>query len=464
MSTTDAAADGMTGRLKEHGGGRGAGHVPAATGQSGRADRLVGINQLIGYNVACYRKAAGLTQEELGKRLGGWTKVAVSAAERSWDGKRVRRFDADELVALAWALGVPVLALLLPPEDIRHELSYEIDVLGTPDLDVSALLALLLPSASGPNSSGPFLEYRKRLMALGVRHPEQVIEEVRNRAESVDQDADDASDILRDIRAARQMRGELEARVKELRAFEREYRAELVSRLQGQLLYLLGATTSSDSGIDIAGPGWVGQIKAHKLPGESRQHRASTRSGSVVTLSSADRTAELQAVAKSPATGPDAAQARDLYAALLPVIERVLGPEHPDSLTARADHADWTGHAGDIAEARDLYAELIPVMERVLREDHPDIKSARGAFAWWAVEAGDTVGSGKQSPEALDFRAGHANWTGEIGDPAGARDLFTALLPVMEQVLGSQHPDTAAARQDLARWTAEARDLAGGVA
>jgi hypothetical protein len=37
-------------------------------------------------------------------------------------------------------------------------------------------------------------------------------------------------------------------------------------------------------------------------------------------------------------------------------------------------------------------------------------------------------------------RAELARWTGEAGDPAGARDQFAALLPVQEQVLGPEHP------------------------
>ena len=41
-----------------------------------------------------------------------------------------------------------------------------------------------------------------------------------------------------------------------------------------------------------------------------------------------------------------AARARDQYAALLPVCERVLGPEHPLTLAARANLAAWTGQAG----------------------------------------------------------------------------------------------------------------------
>jgi len=37
--------------------------------------------------------------------------------------------------------------------------------------------------------------------------------------------------------------------------------------------------------------------------------------------------------------------ARDTYAALLPIRERVSGPEHPDTLTARGDLAYWTRQA-----------------------------------------------------------------------------------------------------------------------
>lgn len=78
--------------------------------------RHVTINQVAAWNLAYFRKAAGLTQEELGARL-GWSKAIVSAAERSWDGRRVRHFSADDLISIAMALNVPVTALFLPPED-----------------------------------------------------------------------------------------------------------------------------------------------------------------------------------------------------------------------------------------------------------------------------------------------------------------------------------------------------------
>src|SRR5260370_574577 len=42
----------------------------------------------------------------------------------------------------------------------------------------------------------------------------------------------------------------------------------------------------------------------------------------------------------------DAAGARDQYAALLPIPERVPGAEHPDTLTTRNNLAYWTEQAG----------------------------------------------------------------------------------------------------------------------
>ena len=77
----------------------------------------VTVNQLVAYNMASFRKAAGITQETMGEMLGGWSAASVSAAERSWDGKRIKRFDADEIVRIAWVLGVPLVALFLPPPD-----------------------------------------------------------------------------------------------------------------------------------------------------------------------------------------------------------------------------------------------------------------------------------------------------------------------------------------------------------
>ena len=78
-------------------------------------------NQIVAYNLARIRKVRGLSQgqaaELLEPYLGArWSKAVYSAAERSYDGKRVRQFTADNLVAISKAFGVPVVYFFLPPK------------------------------------------------------------------------------------------------------------------------------------------------------------------------------------------------------------------------------------------------------------------------------------------------------------------------------------------------------------
>ena len=95
------------------------------------------------------------------------------------------------------------------------------------------------------------------------------------------------------------------------------------------------------------------------------------------------------------------AGARNQYAALVPVFERVLGAEHPHTLTARVNLAFYTGEAGDAAGARDQYAALVPVLERVLGAEHPHTLTARSDLARWTRLAQNSESStgGNPSPD-----------------------------------------------------------------
>jgi hypothetical protein len=167
----------------------------------------------------------------------------------------------------------------------------------------------------------------------------------------------------------------------------------------------------------------------------------------------------------------NAAGARDRFAALLPICERVSGPEHPDTLNVRHSLAHWIGEAGDAATARDQYAALLPVRERILGPERRDTLTTRGNLARYTGKAGDAAAArdqyaallparerilGPEHPDTLAARHSLAYWTGEAGDAAAARDQFTALLPVRERILGPEHPDTLTTRADLARSTGEA--------
>jgi transcriptional regulator with XRE-family HTH domain len=79
--------------------------------------RRITPNQLVAFNMRRWRKAAGLTQADLGEALDREPRE-ISARERSWDeGARPREFNADDLLALAAALDVPLAAFFLPPDD-----------------------------------------------------------------------------------------------------------------------------------------------------------------------------------------------------------------------------------------------------------------------------------------------------------------------------------------------------------
>jgi transcriptional regulator with XRE-family HTH domain len=177
-------------------------------------ERAVTVNQLVAYNLAFYRKAAGLTQEDLGTRLGGWSAASVSAAERSWDGSRVKKFDADEIANIAGALGVPVIALFLPPEDDRTAVHYAVHPPGleaTWPFDYGTAVLAAWDDADSPVMGA----FRRRLIAAGETG--QV-------------------DFAAPVRASE----DLQRRIEDLRTFEREYRTKLQAYVEGQLLELYG--------------------------------------------------------------------------------------------------------------------------------------------------------------------------------------------------------------------------------
>jgi hypothetical protein len=77
-------------------------------------------NQLVAYNLMRSRLGHGWSQEQAAERLEPllgvrWSKTVYSAAERSYQGKRVRQFSADELLAFSIAFGEPVQYFFLPP-------------------------------------------------------------------------------------------------------------------------------------------------------------------------------------------------------------------------------------------------------------------------------------------------------------------------------------------------------------
>lgn len=158
---------------------------------------------------------------------------------------------------------------------------------------------------------------------------------------------------------------------------------------------------------------------------------------------------------------------------------RVLGADHPDTLTTRGNLARWQGEAGHPAAAAAATERLLADLLRVLGPDHSDTLAAFGNLARWCGEAGDPAGAlaasqrlladrlrmhGPDHPDTLITRGNLARWRGETGDPAGAVAALEELLADRIRILGTDHPDTLGTRNNLAYWRGESGDPSGAAA
>ncbi|MGW8439312.1 tetratricopeptide repeat protein, partial [Nocardiopsis sp. NPDC055879] len=65
---------------------------------------------------------------------------------------------------------------------------------------------------------------------------------------------------------------------------------------------------------------------------------------------------------------------------------RILGPDHPDTLTTRHNLAVWTYECGDSTNAIRLLAVLVVDLRRVLGPDYPDTQASGQVLRYWQDE------------------------------------------------------------------------------
>src|SRR5216683_1165361 len=139
-----------------------------------------------------------------------------------------------------------------------------------------------------------------------------------------------------------------------------------------------------------------------------------------------------------------------------PDVAPVLVPLLEDPLAAKDAIAALRQHSL-ISPPVDGSVSVHPLVQAVTA----DQMSAELAAAWRQAAAAVIEATIPDDTDTPATWHNLAHWTGESGDPAGARDQFAALLPVSELVLGADHPDTLADRYTLAYWAGKAGDPAG---
>jgi len=143
--------------------------VDTQRNDTGPPIREITVNQVVAWNTARYRRAAGLTQEQLGARV-GWSGESVSQAERSFQpAARTREFDAQQTAVLALALGVPLTALFLPPADDAAAARYVIPGDRGIRYDMRDYMALAV-TPDGDDDTPVFGLYRERFNTAASRY------------------------------------------------------------------------------------------------------------------------------------------------------------------------------------------------------------------------------------------------------------------------------------------------------
>ncbi|GIH15514.1 tetratricopeptide repeat protein [Rugosimonospora africana] len=174
-----------------------------------------------------------------------------------------------------------------------------------------------------------------------------------------------------------------------------------------------------------------------------------------------------------------AADALMYFDGLVADAQRVLGPDHPDTLSARYELGYWQGECGDFAGAAEAQERLLTDRVRALGPDHPATLSTRANVAFWRGYAGDPSRAlaeteqvladqvrvlGANHLDTLRTRHNCAHWRGTAGDPGAAATENQRLLADALRVLGPDDPDTLDTQRNLAYWRGRAGDAAGAAA
>ena len=146
------------------------------------------------------------------------------------------------------------------------------------------------------------------------------------------------------------------------------------------------------------------------------------------------------------------------------VVEEILGPDHPDTLTSRNNLAGAYYSAGRLGEAIPLFEQVLADSVRVLGDDHPDTLTSRNNLAG-AYESAGRLGEaiplyeqvladrvrvlGDDHPDTLTSRNNLAHAYQAAGRHHEAINLFKDTLKVCEDTLSPGHPLTTTVRENL---------------
>lgn len=148
----------------------------------------------------------------------------------------------------------------------------------------------------------------------------------------------------------------------------------------------------------------------------------------------------------------------------------ILGNYHPDTLMSQGNLAYELGHAGREREAIVELRQVLTSRQRILGDEHHDTLATRDNIAFWLGEAGWRDEAllelrqvlpdrqrilGEYHRDTLTTRYKIATQLGHKGRVEDAMAELRLLLADQRRELGDTHPDTLTTRHDIAYWLSE---------
>jgi hypothetical protein len=276
--------------------------------------------------------------------------------------------------------------------------------------------------------------------------------------------ADEFTEAWRDPVGVRDLAGQVSAVMACLAAHPEVFAGEVPAGLLGlrmRSVSLLNTLGDSTELAVLAAEPLVADCE--RLLGAEHPDTLTSRNNLAAVYRAAGRTAE--AIALSERTLADR--------------ERLLGAEHPDTLTSRNNLAGTYQAAGRTAEAIALFERTLADRERLLGAEHPDTLALRNNLAAANQAAGRTAEAiglhertladyerllGAEHPNTLQSRNNLATAYQAAGRTAEAIGLHERTLADRERLLGAEHPDTLRSRTNLAGTYRDAGRTAEAIA
>ncbi|RYC82197.1 hypothetical protein BFJ63_vAg14905 [Fusarium oxysporum f. sp. narcissi] len=145
--------------------------------------------------------------------------------------------------------------------------------------------------------------------------------------------------------------------------------------------------------------------------------------------------------------------------------QRILGDEHPDTITAMNNLAATLSDEGKLDEAASMMKEALEKMQRILGDEHPDTLMAMNNLAATLRDQGklDEAASmkrevlekrqrilGDEHPNTIMAMNNLANTLSDQGKLDEAASMMKEVLEKRQRILGDEHPDTLMAMNNLA--------------